>query len=565
MIRKFFYMLSKDTKIFCRDIRSFALLFLTPIFIVLLVGIAFLSTQPSHVPVIACTEDKTSDLYRDTLLLLRSSGVFDISEREGDCKEIISQQIKNSDVRAGIIVPQQSANSTVEIMIDNTKPVSTYIESYFNLITKDLSQKLINAVMADMWSNVGNVSQQIDYIHAELISYSQTLGGASSDLDASNAAIAGVKGKISSIKNAKASIDSSITEVQMLDGNIASISSSIETIDEKRGNIERTLGYLNISSAAFYMLSENITMIEDNLASIRNTASAAETSINAIEISLRNAQSILENANTDEMEMRMTNAANSLSSASVSIKQVKGNIDSLANRLMVAKNTLLREQDKYKPVYSEPVNSRITRYFGNKRYIDFIFPTILVMILMLMSTFLSATSFIRQRSMGLLKRISISTTGSNFLLFEKMIFNAFVSLIPLPFILAAGSLVLGIQINVNNAIPIVFVCSILSIVFVLIGLIIASFSRTESTAILASLIFVVPMMFLSGAFTPYEALPPGLQIFAASMPITISTRLIEGLTFYQLPMDMMGVLVASLFFYIVALFLIGRLLVKRGI
>jgi ABC-type multidrug transport system permease subunit len=564
-IQKFMYMLAKDTEIFLRDIRSFMLLFLTPILIVILVGIAFLSTQPSHVPVIICGESKENGLYKDTYALLKNSGTFDLSEQEGYCREIISQKIKNSNVRAGIIIPEQSANATIEILIDNTKPVSTYIESYFNLITKDMSQKLMNAMISDMWSNIDNISEQIDAAEDELNSFSQTLGKASNDLSSISGDASVIKNGISAIKNAKTGIDYSISTLQGLRNNVASISSGLDTVDEKSRNIQNTINSLNVSIFAQSMLADDITSIQNSITAMRIAANSAENGINSLELSLKNAQNVLENANLDDMERRLNNIVNSLSETSSSIARVKNRIDSLANRLRAAKNNILTASDKYKPVYSEPVNSKISRYFGNKRYIDFVFPTILVMILMLMSTFLSSTSFIRQRSTGLLKRISISTTSFNFLLVEKTIFNAFISLIPLPFILTAGVLVLGIEINIYNAIPIILVCAILSIVFVLVGLIIASFSRTESTAILASLIFVVPMMFLSGAFTPFEAFPPAFQVMAASMPITISARLIEGLTFYVLPLDTMGILLAFLLAYIAITALIARMLIKRGI
>ncbi len=563
-LKKLIYLLTKDTGIFLRDIRSFMLLFLTPIFIVILVGVAFLSTQPSNVPIIICGESR-SGLYNDTAFVMKNSGVFDVREYEGNCDEVISQNIKNSMVRAGIIIPPEGLNMTVRILIDNTKPVSAYIQSYFNLITKDLSQKLINAMIGDMWSNTQNISGEIDKTHAELVSSAATLNSVAAELDTKKSEVEDAARRLSAVELAKVNVETSLLTLQGIKNSAVSISSNINSVDQRMQAVSSSVYSMNLSPPLQAMIIDNITAAQNSLMLARSGVNDLEWNINRTKTNLEGSEKILDDADVGTLGPKLNGIATSLSQSSSSVRKIRDDINALADNLLAAKGLITDSMQKYKPEYSEPVNSEIAWYFGNKRYIDFVFPTILVMILMLMSTFLASTSFIRQRSTGLLKRISISPTGMNFLLLERMMLNAIISLIPLPFILAAGVLVLGIRINISNVVPIIFICAILSLVFVLLGLIIASFSKTESTAILASLIIVIPMMFLSGTFTPYEAFPPLLKQVAVSMPITISARLIEGLTFYELPLPMMGMLVAYLFVYIVVAAIVARLVMKRGL
>lgn len=567
VLSKFLYMFAKDVTFFIRDIRSFILLFLTPIIIVILVGVAFISIQPSNVPIIICGQD--SKLYRDTTLLIKGSGIFDVMDiqavNNAVCEEVISQNIKNSVARAGVIVPPEGLNMTIKIIVDNTKPVSTYIESYFNLITRDLSERLINAMILSLWSNVNNVSDEIESVHSELISYSTDMKSVANELKSMESDIADIRDRISLLESVKNNIEFSLSSTAGIRTQLSSISFTAISVNQKAQSISNQVSGMAIDPAIKAMILDNISYIQGAMNSIDGMADSAEDGLDSAESALNDALATIEDIDIAHVKSRLSDIESSLSASSSSVMRMSNNLDRMAGDLVEAKRLIMEATGEYSPEYSEPVNSEIMRYFGKKRYIDFVFPTILVMILMMMSTFLSSTSFIRQRNTGLLKRVSITPTSMNFLLVEKTLFNAFISLIPLPFILAAGVLILGVEINVFNVMPIIAICGILSLVFVLLGLIIASFSRVESTAILASLIIVIPMMFLSGAFTPYEAFPPILQQIATSMPITISARLIEGFTFYQLPMEYIGTLFAYLLAYIIAAGIVARILMRRSI
>ena len=102
-------------------------------------------------------------------------------------------------------------------------------------------------------------------------------------------------------------------------------------------------------------------------------------------------------------------------------------------------------------------------------------------------------------------------------------------------------------------------------IFVSIGLIVAAFSRTESTAILATLIIVIPMMFLSGSFYPEEAFSGFIKPVSQYLPVNLAIRLVEGVMYYQLSVKT----VVSTMFYLVLYMLISGLIawivLKRSI
>jgi ABC-type multidrug transport system permease subunit len=137
-------------------------------------------------------------------------------------------------------------------------------------------------------------------------------------------------------------------------------------------------------------------------------------------------------------------------------------------------------------------------------------------------------------------------------------------MIPIPFILAAGIFVLNVEIALVNIPYILLICGMSSIVFTLLGLVIASFSKTETTAILASLIIVTPMIFLSGAFSPSEAFSGNVKDISAYLPITISSRLLEGFMFYSLPLENILKLLSYICIYVLLVFVFARITMIRG-
>jgi ABC-2 type transport system permease protein len=207
------------------------------------------------------------------------------------------------------------------------------------------------------------------------------------------------------------------------------------------------------------------------------------------------------------------------------------------------------------PEYSDPVKSKVIGFFGEKSYINFIFPSILIMIVMWMATFLSSINFIRQKNRGILRRIYVSPMSTRTIAMEKITANTIISLIPLPFILFISFFILGIEMSLFNAIFVFLAASLSVIVFAIIGLIIGSFSRTETTAILGSLIIIIPLMFMSGALYPVEAFPATIKMFTEFLPINTGIRLVEGFLFYAFNWVDFMFLIYTMVFYV--LFLSG--------
>jgi ABC-type multidrug transport system permease subunit len=71
-----------------------------------------------------------------------------------------------------------------------------------------------------------------------------------------------------------------------------------------------------------------------------------------------------------------------------------------------------------------------------------------------------------------------------------------------------------------------FAVALISVTFAAVGIAVASFSKSQSTAILASLLLVVPMLFLSGIVLPLEFMDPVMRTLSMLLPLTAANTLL---------------------------------------
>ena len=502
------YMVWKDIHAFLRDYRSFMLLFITPILITILVGSLFMSSGAKDIPIIVCTE-RQNNIYNNTISLINNSEVFIINEKVGECKEYIEDRLGAGAVRAGIIVPEIEIGSTIEIYVDNTKPIGAYLHSYFNLISRDISNRLINAYISDaLWS-----MESSDY---EISQMESAINSFDSDM-------AKIQNEIADAKSYQSSLGIKINIMKGSADNIESEALTLRNNVNAMRVIASDLGY-----------SEIVTNIDLVIPQINTIESEAE--------SISASTTLSDSLQIDESLYVIDSSVTELRDG---MKTIKSNINLIKAILSQIRTEI--------PEYSNPVKTQVIGFFGDKSYINFIFPSILIMIVMWMATFLSSINFIRQKSRGILRRIYVSPMSTRSITFEKIIANTIISLIPLPFILGISFFILGIEMSLMNAV-FVFLASALSVVvFAIIGLIIGSFSKTETTAILGSLIVIIPLMFMSGAFYPVEAFPDTIKMFTEFLPINTGIRLVEGFLFYSFDWIEFMFLIYTIIFYVAAL------------
>jgi len=145
-------------------------------------------------------------------------------------------------------------------------------------------------------------------------------------------------------------------------------------------------------------------------------------------------------------------------------------------------------------------------------------PGVLGMILMLICSLMTSTSVVREKENGNMEVLLVSPMKPFNILLAKMIPYFVLSCVDLAIILVMAKWVLGLPMTGS-----LFWTILSSIVYIIlslsIGLLVSTFSPNQTVAsIICGMVFLFPVLMLSGMMFPIESLPLGYQWFSAVVP-----------------------------------------------
>ncbi len=141
---------------------------------------------------------------------------------------------------------------------------------------------------------------------------------------------------------------------------------------------------------------------------------------------------------------------------------------------------------------------------------------------------LTSIIVILERTQNVSLRFTLSPTSKFVLFLGKIIGQLLIALIEALIIFAVAYFAFGI--DIVPILPELLIATIvIAISFISLGLIIASFMKSQSTAILTSLLIVVPMLFLGGIILPLEFMDPLMQQISFFLPLTAANNILIGL------------------------------------
>jgi ABC-2 type transport system permease protein len=559
---KFLYLLSKDVITFFRDYRNSILLVFMPVFIVLLLGMAFLNTQPTNIPIIICDLDR-QDLSNRITSYIENLEAFEVTKITWDnrCQETINDKLRFSAIRAGIVIPEnftkdvrEGRSANVTVIIDNTKPVQNFVAFYFRLISNAVSNQLTTELINHTWTNLKNTSLQLEKIKTDLESYDNDLLILMGNLEEVSANVEEIESNFDASLAGLPTISEDIrnaVDSQNIEAEISSMKNTLQRSSQTLSNLTvlaQAMAQDPATSSYATPLLNNITLLQQRI-----TEAGAE--LNAIEAELKNIDQSLDNSLQKLDALQVTNASSDLKEiiseieyASLSFNTIRLNVLSLSDKISSTQELFSDLTSKDPGFVAEPVAFSSREAFGELRFIDFLFPGVMIVILMMVSILMPAVSLVRDKSSGLLQRILISPTSLEFIIAEKSFASFVISMLQVPVILLIGIIFFGINVTAANIFPIILVSTIAIFTFVFLGIALASFSKTESTALMAAMLFIIPMIFLSGIFIPVEVMPSFIRDLASILPLSLASRLFQGAM-------LEGALTANLFWLMAGLVL----------
>jgi len=194
------------------------------------------------------------------------------------------------------------------------------------------------------------------------------------------------------------------------------------------------------------------------------------------------------------------------------------------------------------------------------RYIDYLMPGIIGMVLMFNGVFAIAGVMTTMRQKGILRRLKVTPVGKSAILAALITTRMLVTFMGILLIIAVGVLGFGVQMHGNPAVTLSLVV-VGSLSFTTFGFAVSSYAKTLESAEGLANVVTMPMMFLGDVFLPVALMPDFIRPFAEALPLRYLNEALrevilngEGLLEVLLPIAGVAVWGGAGFVLAVALF-----------
>lgn len=159
---------------------------------------------------------------------------------------------------------------------------------------------------------------------------------------------------------------------------------------------------------------------------------------------------------------------------------------------------------------------------------NYMIPALIGQILQFLTSFLTATSIVRERERGTIEQLIVTPLRAWELIVGKLAPYVLISFMDTIEILVVGILLFRIPIN-GSLILLLFMAALFLITTLGIGLFISTIANTQQEAMLTAMFTILPSIFLSGFFFPLAAMPKWLQIISYIIPLRYFLIIARGI------------------------------------
>jgi ABC-type multidrug transport system permease subunit len=169
-------------------------------------------------------------------------------------------------------------------------------------------------------------------------------------------------------------------------------------------------------------------------------------------------------------------------------------------------------------------------YNPKERFIDYVVPGIIGLILQLLTVTLMACTIARERESGTLYQLLVTSLQRGEIVTGKVVPYLAISIVLIVTIISLSGWHFGVAFH--RPLILGVICLLFLLCSLGLGLLISAFSRTQTQAIQFSVFFLLPVFVLSGAFAPLEHLPQGIRYISELFPLTHFCRAFRLVNMY---------------------------------
>lgn len=160
---------------------------------------------------------------------------------------------------------------------------------------------------------------------------------------------------------------------------------------------------------------------------------------------------------------------------------------------------------------------------------DFMIPGIVALLLLVVTTNLSAMAIVREKEIGTLEQLSVTPLARWELITGKLLPYAVIGIIDVVLVLVVA--INWFEVPMRGSITLLFgMCLIYLLSTLGLGLFVSTVSNTQQQAMMTSIFFfLMPMIYLSGFVFPIENMPAWIQPFTYLIPLRYFLEIVRGI------------------------------------
>ena len=160
---------------------------------------------------------------------------------------------------------------------------------------------------------------------------------------------------------------------------------------------------------------------------------------------------------------------------------------------------------------------------------DFMIPGIIALLLLVVTTNLSAMAIVREKEVGTLEQLSVTPLARWELITGKLLPYAAIGIIDVVLVLVVA--IYWFEVPMRGSIALLFgMCLIYLMSTLGLGLFVSTISRTQQQAMMTTIFFfLMPMIYLSGFIFPIENMPAWIQPFTYLIPLRYFLVIVRGI------------------------------------
>ncbi|MGE0360400.1 MAG: ABC transporter permease [Vicinamibacterales bacterium] len=177
-----------------------------------------------------------------------------------------------------------------------------------------------------------------------------------------------------------------------------------------------------------------------------------------------------------------------------------------------------------------PIDADIRVWFNPRlESRDFMVPGIIALLLLVITTNLSAMAIVREREVGTLEQLNVTPLARWELIVGKLLPYALIGLIDV--VLVTLVAVYWFQIPMRGSFALLFATSLIYLLSTLgLGLFVSTISATQQQASMTTtFFFMTPMIYLSGFIFPIENMPQWIQWVTYAIPLRYFLVIVRGI------------------------------------